>query len=176
VQEIEAVKEEVSVKLGRLGVPGMVGAPFGMDPNQATFNCVLATIRASNGDPPASPEAAQIAEPVLTHKADPLESLMAAAPAAARQQLGEMIKMIGADPVLRLACIIQAAFALTASTHPGPAARRNDPPADSIPVRQPTASYLQIKSMSRHRGVAIPGDRVRHDRHWGHSELRHVAG
>jgi hypothetical protein len=87
-----------------------------MDPSQAMFIGMLATIRASNGDPLAPPEAAQIAELVLTGKADPVDCLIAAAPVAVRQQVASMITAIrmmgmGDDVVFRLTGIIQAALA-----------------------------------------------------------------
>jgi hypothetical protein len=115
-QEADA---QINAQLGAMGIfSGSSGSPslgLGMNPDHAIFTIIMGTIRAHQGDPPASQDLAQVAEAVLQGKADPIDALLATVPAFTRQQMAagiQVARMMGADRLFRLQGVIQAASAL----------------------------------------------------------------
>jgi hypothetical protein len=113
------IDQQINAQLGAMGIfSGSSGGPsfgFGMNPDQAMFVMVMASVRAHQGDPPASQEVAQLAEAVLRGQTDPVNALLAATPAFTRQQAAMAIqaaRMMGMDHLLRLQGVIGAASAL----------------------------------------------------------------
>jgi len=113
------INQQVNAQLGSMGIfPGSGGGGgfgFGMNPDHAMFIMTMGSVRAHRGNPPTSHGLAQLAEPVLSGQMDPLEALVATAPAFTQAELVsaiQMMKMVGMDQLLRLQAIIQVASAL----------------------------------------------------------------
>lgn len=113
------IDQQVNAMLGSMGIfPGSGGGSsfgFGMNPDQAMFIMYMGTIRAHRGDPPASPQMVELAEPVLTGQMDPIQALVAISPPYIQQQVAaaaQMMAMMGMDQLIRVQAIVQAAYAL----------------------------------------------------------------
>jgi len=135
-QAMNQIDQQVNLQLGSMGIfPGSAGNAsfgFGMNPDHALFISIMGMIRAHNGDPPASQQLVQLAEPVLRGQMDPYDALIASAPPLTQQQLAaavQMMKMMGADNLLRLQAVIQVACAL---------------PRERIPVLVPEVERMPV--------------------------------
>lgn len=119
-QALSQIDQQVNAQLGAMGIfPGSGGGmPMGfgtMNPDHAMFIAIMGTVRMHQGDPPASPEVAQLAEAVLRGQEDPVDVLLAATPAFTRQQVAVAIqaaRMMGMDHLFRLQGVVGAASAL----------------------------------------------------------------
>jgi hypothetical protein len=113
-QSREEINRLVAPWLGSRGSESGLGT---MDPVHAAFITTIGTIRMHRGDPPASPEMAQLAEAVLRGQVDPENIYLAAAPAFNRPQVAMQIQMVQRMDgdmlrLLRFSAIIDAACAL----------------------------------------------------------------
>jgi len=118
-QAASQINQQVNLQLGSMGIfPGSAGGPFfgfAMNPDHAMFIMIMGTIRAHRGDPPTSQGMVQSAEAVLRGQIDPVDAMIAAAPALAQQQLvaaAQMLRMAGMFQFLRLQAVVQVAFSL----------------------------------------------------------------